>query len=81
MSTIKNKAKTRLAHGKYEVTAKGRIIKTPLPYLDGRLEILDNRHNVTTEVRSMDEKGKGKIQPEHNKDGVKKNSQATRKRI
>jgi hypothetical protein len=31
MSTIKNKAKARLAHGKYEVTTKGGIIKTPLP--------------------------------------------------
>jgi hypothetical protein len=55
MSTIKNKAKTRLARGKYEVTAKGRIIKTPLLNWDGRLEILDNRHNVTTEVRSINE--------------------------
>jgi hypothetical protein len=38
----------RLAHGKDEATNKGRISKTPLSNWDGKLEILDNRHNVIT---------------------------------
>ena len=45
-----------------------------------KLEILDNRHNVITKVRSRDEKGKGNSKQKWAKDGVK-NSQGTKKMI
>jgi hypothetical protein len=79
MSTTKNGVTSRLSRGKEEDIAKGKVIKTLLSNWDRRLEILENGHSVITKVRSRDEKGKGKTQPEHNK-GVK-NSQATKKRI
>jgi hypothetical protein len=72
MSTTKNEVKTRLAHGKDEVTTKGGISKMPLPEWDRRLEILDNRHNVITKVRSRDGKGKGNNKQKHNKGWSKK---------
>jgi hypothetical protein len=58
---------SRLTRGKEEDVAKDKMSKTPLSNWDRRLEILDNRHNVITKVRSRDEKGKGNTQPEHNK--------------
>jgi hypothetical protein len=65
MSTIKNRAKTRLARGKDEVTTKGENSKTPLSTRDERLEILDNKHNVITKVKSRDEIGKGNNKQKH----------------
>jgi hypothetical protein len=67
MSTIKNAAKVMLARGKYKVATKGGISKTPLPKWDGRLEILDNRHNVITQAKSRNERGKGNEEQKHNK--------------
>jgi hypothetical protein len=49
---------SRLTHGKEENVAKGEISKTLLSNWDMRLEILNNRHNIITKVRSRDEKGK-----------------------
>jgi hypothetical protein len=48
-----------LSRDKEEDIAKGRISKTLLSNSDRRLEILDNRRNVITKVRSKHERGKG----------------------
>jgi hypothetical protein len=59
MSTTRNGVTSRLSRDKEEDIAKGRISKTLLLNLDRRLEILDNRRNVITKVRSKNERGKG----------------------
>ena len=48
MSTTKNGVAPKLTRGKEEDITKGEVSKTPLPNWDGRLEILNNRHNVIT---------------------------------
>jgi hypothetical protein len=58
MSTTKNGVTSRLKHGKEGDIAKGEISKTPLSNWNRRLEILGNKHNVITKVRSKDEEGK-----------------------
>jgi hypothetical protein len=67
MSTTKNGVTSRLTRFEEEDIAKGEISKTPLSNWVMRLEILDNIHNVTTKVRSRDEKGKGNNKQKHNK--------------
>jgi hypothetical protein len=67
MSTTKNGVTSRLARSKEEDIAKGEISKTPLSNWDRRLEILDNRNNVITKVRSRDGKGQGNAKQRHNK--------------
>jgi hypothetical protein len=67
MSTTKNGGMSRLTRGTEEDVAKDKISKTPFSNWDRRLEILDNRNNVITKVRSRDEKGKGNKKQKHNK--------------
>jgi hypothetical protein len=67
MSTTKNGVAPKLTRGKEEDIAKGEVSKTSLSQWDRRLEILDNMHNIITEVRSRDEKGKGNNNQKHHK--------------
>jgi hypothetical protein len=60
--------------------AKGEISKTPLSNWDKRMEILDNKHNVITKVKSRDEKVKEITNKSITKNGVK-NSQVTKKGV
>ena len=71
MSTTKNGGTSKLTRDKEEDIAKGGVSKTPLSNWNMKLEILDNRHNVITKVRSRDEKGKGNSKQKWAKDGVK----------
>jgi hypothetical protein len=48
MSATKNGVVFKITRGKKKDIAKGEVSKTPLSDGDGRLEILDNRHNVIT---------------------------------
>jgi hypothetical protein len=80
MSTTKNGVTSKLTRDKEEDIAKGEVSKTPLSNWNMKLEILENRHNVITKVRSSDEKGKGNSKQKWAKDGVK-NSQGTKKMI
>jgi hypothetical protein len=59
MSTTKNGVAPKLTLGKEEDITKGEVSKKSLSNWNMKLEILDNRHNVITKVRSRDEKGKG----------------------
>jgi hypothetical protein len=59
MITTNNEVAPKLTRGKEEDTTKGEVSKTPLSNWNMKLEILDNKHNVITKVRSRDEKGKG----------------------
>ena len=52
MSTTKNGVAPKLTRGKEEDIAKGEVSKTPLSNWNMKLEILDNRHNIITKVRS-----------------------------
>jgi hypothetical protein len=67
MSTTKNGVTSKLTRDKEEDIAKGEVSKTPLSNWDRRLEILENRHSVITEVRFRDEKDKGNNKQKHNK--------------
>jgi hypothetical protein len=80
MSTTKNGVTSKLTCDKEQDIAKGEVSKTPLSNWNMKLEILDNRHNVITKVRSRDEKGKGNSKQKWAKDGVK-NSQGIKKMI
>jgi hypothetical protein len=71
MSTTKNGVTPKLTRDKEEDIAKGGVSKTPLSNWNMKLEILDNRHNVITKVRSRDEKGKCNSKQKWAKDGVK----------
>jgi hypothetical protein len=55
----KNGVTSRLTCDREEDIANSKISKTPPSNWNMKLEILDNRHNVITKVRSRDEKGKG----------------------
>jgi hypothetical protein len=68
MSTTKNGVTPKLTRGKEEDIAKGEISKTPLSNWDRRLDILDNRHNIITKVRSRNERGKGNEKQKRNKE-------------
>ena len=67
MSTTNNGVAPKLICGKEEDIAKGEVRKTLLPNWDGRLEIVDNRHNVITKVGQRDDKVKGNDKQKHNK--------------
>jgi hypothetical protein len=67
MSTTKNGVAHKITHDKEENIPEGEVSKTPLPNWDGRLEIVDNRHNVIAKVRLRDEKGKGNNKQKHDK--------------
>jgi hypothetical protein len=71
MSTTKNGVTPKLTRDKEEDIANGGVSKTPLSNWNMKLEILDNRHNVITKVRSRDEKGKCNSKQKWAKDGVK----------
>jgi hypothetical protein len=71
MSTTKNGFTSKLTRDKEDDIAKGGVSKTPLSDWNMKLEILDNRHNVITKVRSRDEKHKGNSKQKWAKDGVK----------
>jgi hypothetical protein len=71
MSTTKNGVTSKLTRDKEEDIAKGGVSKTPLSNWNMKLEILDNRHNVITKVRSRDGKGKGNSKQKWATDGVK----------
>jgi hypothetical protein len=67
MSTTKNGVAHKITRGKEENITEGEVSKTPLPNWDGRLEIVDNIHNVIAKVRLRDEKGKGNNKQKHDK--------------
>jgi hypothetical protein len=58
---------SRLTRGKEGDIAKGEVSKTPLPNWDGRLETVDNRHNVIAKVGLRDEKYRGNNKQKHDK--------------
>ena len=58
---------SRLTRGKEEDVVKDKISKTPFSNWDRRLEILDNKNNVITKVRSRDGIGGGNNKQKHNK--------------